>query len=683
MDRELVKQNESILLSSMSSVDQCQQLLSRLDKQLTRATLTGKINCNRIAQNLIDFIITTQDHFTSLQEDLVETLLFENTQKVVLELCAAAQVAVDILKRNLFERTADVGFLATDDDLVRFLKEGTDDFQSVKTIEDRLLEYRNKYTVYDEIIVLDTQGFVRAHLDRNNPISSSRDSLIHETFEASEYVETYRHSDLAPTREEVLIYSQAIYDPDTRAPLGVLCLLFDFKGEMEGIFKGLQNASGDTITMILDESGKAIASSNPTLAPVGRSYTMAIQEDFKVVQIGGKPYFAKTQTTKGYQGFVGLPWYGHVLKSVVGAFQNGTNGHNLDERSIRDNAIFSGRLIQVEETSENILSDLELVVQNGEIMAAKKSIETDAAEKVEALALPSVLNEVKKIGDQVQHIFQNSTGDLLKLVTSSRLHDVQFLSQLAIDIMDRNLYERANDCRWWALTSDFRRILEKPSISSGDQEMMRKILGYINSLYTVYTNLFVYDTTGKILACSNQVEKHLEGRVIRAGYITEVLNITDSQLYSVSPFESTDLYAEDNTPRPTYIYNASITSLSDPDKVLGGIGIVFDSEPQFKAMLSDALPRDEACCVIEGSEAVFMTRDGMVISSTSFEILPGDTIEVPTEFKNLSSGQSTSMLVSEDDKLFAVGCAHSDGYREYKRDGVYRNDLLCQIKVRI
>jgi len=35
---------------------------------------------------------------------------------------AKAQVAVDIVIRNLFERTADIGFLATDDDIREFIR---------------------------------------------------------------------------------------------------------------------------------------------------------------------------------------------------------------------------------------------------------------------------------------------------------------------------------------------------------------------------------------------------------------------------------------------------------------------------------------------------------------------------------------------------------------------------------
>lgn len=683
MNNELVKKHERTLLRAMPSVKECRTLLTRLDRQWSRATLTGKINCNRIAQTLIDFIITTQENFSALKQNLIDTLVMESTQKVILEISALSQVVIDILKRNLFERTADVGFLATDDDLVRFLQNGVNDQEAVAVIEERLLEYRNKYTVYDEIIVLDTNGTVCAHLDKNNPATHSRDPLLEETLAASEYVETYRKSDLTPKRDEVLIYSQAIKCPKTGIALGILCLVFDFAGEMKGIFKKLNQSSEDTILMILDEHGRAITSSNTAHAPIGRRYAFNIDEDFSIINIKGTSYLAKTVETKGYQGFFGLTWYGHVLKRLDTAFTEEVNNDTMDADTIRSKAVFSGRLIQVEEASENVLSDLELVVQNGEIMAAKKCIESNINEQMEGRALPSILNEIKKIGDQVQNVFQSSTDGLLKLATSSRLSEVQFLAQLAIDIMDRNLYERANDCRWWALTSDFRRILEKDTIDAKDRDSMREILYYINSLYTVYTNLFVYDHNGKILSCSNSTEFDKEGLSPNTRYMAETLRLTDSQRYCVSNFDSTELYSENGNQRHSYIYNASITSLTDSKKVLGGIGIVFDSSPEFLAMLKDTLPRDGNGEILKDSEGMFVELDGKIISSTNPNRKPGETINLPNEFKQLSSGQFISKLIEEDGKMFAVGCAHSDGYREYKRDGGYTNNLLSIIKVRI
>ena len=72
----------------------------------------------------------------------------------------------------------------------------------------------------------------------------------------------------------------------------------------------------------------------------------------------------------------------------------------------------------------------------------------------------------------------------------------------------------------------------------------------------------------------------------------------------MSPFEETDLYAENGRLRHSYIYNAAITSLTRPDTTLGGIGIVFDSEPQFLSMLQDALPRDGQGAILEGAEGM-------------------------------------------------------------------------------
>ena len=68
----------------------------------------------------------------------------------------------------------------------------------------------------------------------------------------------------------------------------------------------------------------------------------------------------------------------------------------------------------------------------------------------------------------------------------------------------------------------------------------------------------------------------------------EVITVNDSQRYVVSPFEASPLYGD----RHTYIY---LTAVRDPmnGRTVGGIGIVFDSQPQFAAMLADALPRDD------------------------------------------------------------------------------------------
>src|SRR3954468_22135468 len=62
----------------------------------------------------------TKAAFASLTADLLHHLALTTLNKRVQEIAAQAQVAIDILVRNLYERTADIGFLAMDDALRDF-----------------------------------------------------------------------------------------------------------------------------------------------------------------------------------------------------------------------------------------------------------------------------------------------------------------------------------------------------------------------------------------------------------------------------------------------------------------------------------------------------------------------------------------------------------------------------------
>ncbi|HEY2229296.1 MAG TPA: hypothetical protein VGI22_16485 [Xanthobacteraceae bacterium] len=184
---------------------------------------------------------------------------------------------------------------------------------------------------------------------------------------------------------------------------------------------------------------------------------------------------------------------------------------------------------------------------------------------------------------------------------ASLLHANECHATLAIDIMDRNLYERANDCRWWALTSVFSELLSKAQHSDQDMQALGAILRAINNLYTVYANLIVFDRAGRIVAAANAGGCDPAGATLAGEWVTRILSLADFQDYAVSPFEPTRLYGGG----PTYIYGAAIRA-PQRGPVVGGIAIVFDSGPQFAAMLNDALPRDGAGAVKPGAFGLFV-----------------------------------------------------------------------------
>jgi hypothetical protein len=653
----------------MPEVKRYESRLGALNDWWGKIALIGKINSHNVASTILDDMSLTKDKFGELQHKLTHNLLIENLQKLVLDNSSKAQVAIDLLIRNLFERTADVGFLATDDDIRTFLSNKNADSTDTEFIQRRLQEYVKKYSVYDEIIIFDSQGNLKANLDKNNIISDIDEALIEETLTThKEYVETFRYSSLQSDRNHSLIYSCRITATDQRdsATLGVLCLCFRFDNEMTGIFTNLLPSGEDGVLTILGPDSKVIASSDQRAIPL--QSLIPYHHSVEILNYQGQEYIVNTRKTEGYQGFKGLGWQGQMLTPLRSAFsRQASAASRADYADIMEQACtFPKELRDIRQASADINADLGLLVLNGQITSARKN----------AAEFMPVLEAIKQIGSDIANIFTESVNSLQEItVMSSHLDNAGFLASLAVDIMDRNLYERANDCRWWALTSVFRRILAQASISTQDKNQMCEILAYINNLYTVYTNLYVYDAAGEIIATSNDNDRGIIGmKVAETTGATQILQNFDSQIYSVSAFESTHLYQN----RHTYIYNASITQLDNPRVVLGGIGIVFDSELQFKAMLSEILPCDDSGNILPGCFAVFAERKKKIIAVThNSNLQVGEMLNLNEHFFTMKNGQRCSEIIQFEEINYVLGIAVSNGYREYKTCDHYTNDVLA------
>jgi hypothetical protein len=227
----------------MPDVARCEQALRELNQMWRLIESSAKMNCPTEARLLLPAMVATRTGFAHLEQALVSNLVREKLRHVLAKLGTQARYAIDILVRNLFERTADVGFLATDADLCRFVAGLGDDAEgAVAAARRRLSDYRDKYTVYDEILLLDLDGRVLVQADPSTPVARSADPLLQQTLEAGGYVETFRATDLRPGKSRALVYSHRMLHPDSGEPAGVLCLCFNFEQEMDAIFRAYRNA---------------------------------------------------------------------------------------------------------------------------------------------------------------------------------------------------------------------------------------------------------------------------------------------------------------------------------------------------------------------------------------------------------------------------------------------------------
>lgn len=606
---------------------------------------------------------TTRQAFEGLANDLVLSLSEETYKKAMLALKARGQIAIDVIVRNLFERTADIGFLAIDDDIRHYLRQRRADASEVKKLSDRLrarfCEYVGKYSVYHDVVLLDADGAVLLRLDESNTVERTSHELLKHTLTTRQgYVETFGRMDLLPDSDRNLVYSFRVGD-GSRAE-GVLCLCFRFEDEVSGIFAKLRAEEDWTVFCFLDERGTVLASSDAWQVPVGAPMPVVLDAGGRIIRFAGREYLAVTCRTQGYQGYMGPGWYGHAMLPIEHAFD-----HQADEGSrtvpvellsaLRESqAIFSPALRKIPVQADAIQRELNRTVWNGNVRLATSTDTGSDFTKV-------LLREIGNAGRRTQDTFERSISELQETVVSSILDDAQLLASLAVDVLDRNLYERANDCRWWALNGALSNHL---SDGSGDRDA-GEILRHINSLYTVYHDIVLFDAAGGIVAVSNPSHADKIGSTIKEPWVAATLELRDSQQYAVSAFARSDLYAGQHT----LIYGAALRNESR--RVVGGIAIVFDSTPQFKAMLRDALPRTEAGGVVSGCIGLFVDSCMTVIAATS-EYEPGDTIELPRDVLTTNAPQTVCM----NGIHYAIGVRRTSGYREYAGMGAFSLILI-------
>ncbi|WKY48070.1 chemotaxis protein CheW [Eubacteriaceae bacterium ES3] len=657
-------------LSHMQDVMDYDKRISELNSQWDNIKLLCEINCPIQSKNVLPNVTSIQKSFFSLKQELIDTLISEKLRIIEQKIISKTQVQIDLLIRNLYERTADVGFLAMDDDIRNFIKMDSRTDDALYQIQNRLKEYVAKYSVYDEIIILDQNNQVIANLDPDNPILNMiiNDPIIETTRTTSDsFVEAFQKSDLRPNKERAHIFTSKITDKG--ATIGVICLCFRFENEMDGIFSKLTRDYDGSVISIIDTDNKVIASSDPNHVPLGVTVEPVDPGVTGIEFYHGISSISKTVPTNGYQGYMGLGWRGHIMLPLNIACHEKDDLTELNE-TIREkllslNNAFSDKLGAITLKTESINSALRRIVYNGQIIARDESLQD------EYTRLKPLLRAIGRIGTETSDLFQSSVTGLFSTVVSNSLIDSKFTASLCVEIMDRNLYERANDCRWWALNSTFRQLLAKDRLIESEKSQLTDILVYINGLYTVYTNLFLFDQTGTILAVSNPKCSEDIGKTLNDQYIKNILYNSQPELYFVSPFEQTDLYDS----RPTYIYGASVTDIDHPGRVVGGIGIAFDSEDQFQRILEESIS--------ESTYALFTDRNKTIIASTNPNHPVGSSLQLDNDFFTIENGSSVSRILNDDGSYTSVGCACSSSYREYKESDGYQNDILAFVFVKL
>ncbi|SMF51288.1 Methyl-accepting chemotaxis protein (MCP) signalling domain-containing protein [Tistlia consotensis] len=202
----------------------------------------------------------------------------------------------------------------------------------------------------------------------------------------------------------------------------------------------------------------------------------------------------------------------------------------------------------------------------GEVKAVSSEIGRLAAEMENELR--SALDELRAVG-----------GRMAEDVRGQRLVD---LSLNAIEIIDRNLYERTCDVRWWATDAA---VVEAAAAPTPERlaEAQRR-LGVILSAYTVYLDLWICTPNGRVVAHGrpDRYPNVLGLDVSRESWFREAIGSATGDDYAVA--DVVPCTALEGAPVATYA--AAVREGGEArGRPIGVLGIHFDWGPQAHAVV--------------------------------------------------------------------------------------------------
>ncbi|WP_281262357.1 methyl-accepting chemotaxis protein [Niveispirillum cyanobacteriorum] len=279
-----------------------------------------------------------------------------------------------------------------------------------------------------------------------------------------------------------------------------------------------------------------------------------------------------------------------------------------------------------------------------------------------------VANEVNSISRQVSVVaseLRTEIGQLVdRMATVGEDLMVRFrgqrLADLAlnmIEIIDRNLYERSCDVRWWATDKAVVDCLAAPSAEATSFASSR--LGVILDSYTVYLDLWVADRNGRVIATGRprRFPQAIGTNVANEPWFRQALNTRDGSDFAVVDVTTNGVLDG----RTVATYSTAVRRDGAVDgEVIGAMGIFFDWEPQARAVTAGVrLDRSEEastrCLLVDASGRIIASSDGRGQLTETF----------PLE----TQGRPMGHYVDRFGRL--VGFALTPGYETYRGLGWY------------
>ncbi len=195
------------------------------------------------------------------------------------------------------------------------------------------------------------------------------------------------------------------------------------------------------------------------------------------------------------------------------------------------------------------------------------------------------------------------------------------LSLNAVELIDRNLYERTCDVRWWATDSAVVDCAAEPEPERVAYASER--LGVILGAYTVYLDLWLCDLNGNVLANGRPDKFNVQGRnVANAPWFRQALALKSGDDYVAGDVERQSFLGDAQV--ATYCASVRLGGQSK-GRATGILAIHFDWETQARAIVQGIRVNDDASRVllVDAGMRVIAASDGQGLLTERFDLNAG------------------------------------------------------------
>lgn len=244
------------------------------------------------------------------------------------------------------------------------------------------------------------------------------------------------------------------------------------------------------------------------------------------------------------------------------------------------------------------------------------------------------------------------------LATSVRGVRLADLAHTNIELVDRNLYERSCDCRWWATDAAAVGLLAHPQ-EAALVEQAQKRLRVILEAYTVYFDIVVADLSGRIVANGrpdlfrSRGADHAQSRWFLAALETPNGNSFGFESVHASPLVGG---------QRVLVYSCRVCRGGDATgETLGVLGVVFRWDALAQSIV-DATPIEESA---RSRTRVYLLDAARTVLAAAGTV-PG---EAPPLFANedtVFGAKKGSVETKVGEKAALVAHAASPGYETYR-----------------